>query len=214
MGRGALDIAQRPVPLHFGSAESGVDRRRQIAERAMRPDGVVIVLPDRQHFAGMGERGEQRLVQELVAQPAVEALDEGILLRLAGRDVVPFDPRLLRPAQDRHAGELGAVVGDDHRGPAARGDDGIELARDTQPGQRRIGDQRQAFAGEIVDDRQDAEAPAVGRTRRDRKSRLQRWFGPCGSAIGARVPRARLRPRAGGPEAAPRGRAAGASCGS
>ena len=28
----------------------------------------------------------------------------------------------------------------------------------------------------------------------DTKSRLQRWFGPCGIAIGARVPSARLRP--------------------
>ena len=28
----------------------------------------------------------------------------------------------------------------------------------------------------------------------DGKSRLQRWFGPCGIAIGARVPSARLRP--------------------
>ena len=43
----------------------------------------------------MGERSEERLVQQLVAQPAVEALDEGILLRLARCDVMPFEPCLL-----------------------------------------------------------------------------------------------------------------------
>jgi hypothetical protein len=57
-GRGALDVAQRPVPLHSGNAEFGEDGRRQIAERAVRPDSVVIVLPECQHLADMGERGE------------------------------------------------------------------------------------------------------------------------------------------------------------
>jgi hypothetical protein len=33
----------------------------------------------------MSERGEQSLVQQLVTQPAVEALDEGVLRRLAWR---------------------------------------------------------------------------------------------------------------------------------
>ena len=48
----------------------------------------------------------------------------------------------------------------------------------------------------------------------DRKSSDQRWFGPCGKAIGALVPKARLRPDAGAPEAVPRDRAVAASCGS
>ncbi|ESZ54411.1 hypothetical protein X729_28500 [Mesorhizobium sp. L103C131B0] len=42
----------------------------------------------------MWERGEQRLVQQFVAQAAVEALDEGILHRLARRDVGPFHPMI------------------------------------------------------------------------------------------------------------------------
>ena len=46
----------------------------------MRPDGVVVVLPDRQRLAHMGERGEERLVEQLVTQSSVEALDEGILV--------------------------------------------------------------------------------------------------------------------------------------
>ena len=46
------------------------------------------------------------------------------------------------------------------------GDDGIELAHDPQAGQRGIGDQRQAFPREVVDDRQNAEAAAVGESIR------------------------------------------------
>jgi hypothetical protein len=88
-------VAQRAVPLHSGVAGFGIDGWWQIAERAVRPDGVVVVLPDRQGFTRMGERSEERLVQQLVAQLAVEALDEGILLRLARFDVMPFDPCLL-----------------------------------------------------------------------------------------------------------------------
>jgi hypothetical protein len=42
----------------------------------------------------VGERGEQAFVQQLVAQAAVEALDEGVALRLAGRDVMPRDAGL------------------------------------------------------------------------------------------------------------------------
>ena len=75
----------------------------------------------------MVERGEERLVQKFVAQSAVEALDEGILLRLAGRNVMPLDPSLLCPAQYCHAGELGAVVGDAQGGSAASGNDTVEF---------------------------------------------------------------------------------------
>ncbi len=79
-GRGALDVAQRPVPLHFGSADFGIDGWWQIAERAVWPHGVVVVFPDRQSLADMTERNKQRLVEQFVAQSAVETLDEGILL--------------------------------------------------------------------------------------------------------------------------------------
>src|SRR3546814_14366466 len=80
----------------------------------------------------------QRLVEALVTQAAVEALDIAVLLRLARRDVVPLDRSLLRPSQDRQAGQLGAVAAHDHqRRYASDGDDGVELPSDTraeQPG--------------------------------------------------------------------------------
>src|SRR3546814_7247182 len=87
---------------------------RQPANTTMRPHMVVVVAPEPQHRAGMAERHEQRLVEALVTQAAVEALDIAVLLRLARRDVVPLDRSLLRPSQDRQAGTLGAVVAHDH----------------------------------------------------------------------------------------------------
>jgi hypothetical protein len=74
---------------------------------------------------------------------------------------MPFDTAFLRPAQDRRARQLGAIVGDTGGGFTAFGNNRIELAPDPQPGQRGIGHQRQTFAGEIVDDGENAKAPAV-----------------------------------------------------
>jgi hypothetical protein len=42
-----------------------------------------------QSFPSLRERGKQRLVEALVAQPADEALHESVLLRFAWRDIVP-----------------------------------------------------------------------------------------------------------------------------
>jgi hypothetical protein len=58
----------RSVPLHVGRVELGVGSRWKIADRAVRADGVVVVLPFSKDFAGMVEGREQRLVQEFVAQ--------------------------------------------------------------------------------------------------------------------------------------------------
>ena len=99
----------------------------------MRPEGVVIVFPARKRLAGMIERGEDRLVEQVVTEPAVEALDEGVLRRLAGRDLMPFELCLLPPAQDRRADELRPIVADDRQGLARPVDDGIEFTADPRP---------------------------------------------------------------------------------
>ena len=49
--------------------------------------GVVIVGPGGNCLTGMGQAREQRLVQELIAHPAVEALHGAVLGRLSRRDV-------------------------------------------------------------------------------------------------------------------------------
>ena len=76
---------------------------------------------------------EQRLVEQLVPQPAIEALGEGILDRLARSDVVPVDPLPVGEAEDGVRGELGAVVADNHFEPVAAGDECLELPCLTHP---------------------------------------------------------------------------------
>ena len=63
----------------------------------MRPDGVVIVSPERKFAVGIVECIEHLLLQQLVAQAAVERLDKGILMRLSWINVVPRDSALLGP---------------------------------------------------------------------------------------------------------------------
>ena len=81
----------------------------------MGPVVVVIVPPSGEHRTGLRQAGEDRLVEAFVSETGVEALDEPVLLRFARRDVVSLDVAFLRPAQDRHAGQLGTIVADHHR---------------------------------------------------------------------------------------------------
>ena len=76
----------------------------------MRSVGVVVDPPCFDDLADLGKVREQGFVEALVAELAVEALDEAILHRFARRDVVPFDVTLLLPGQDGVRRELGAIV--------------------------------------------------------------------------------------------------------
>lgn len=76
----------------------------------MRPDVVVVIPPESQRSAGVGQAVEDLLVEAFVAQAAVEGLDVAVLLRFAGVDVMPLDLVVVRPFQDGLADELGPVV--------------------------------------------------------------------------------------------------------
>lgn len=78
----------------------------------MGPDFVVTVAPDGQLPAGIGQAVEQFLVEQFIAQRAVEGLDEPILPALARVDVMPLDLVLASPFRNRPTGELGAVIAD------------------------------------------------------------------------------------------------------
>ena len=58
----------------------------------MGPAMVVIVAPRLDGCARLGQTQEYMLVKAFVAQAAIEGFDEGILRRLARRDVVPVEP--------------------------------------------------------------------------------------------------------------------------
>ena len=70
------------IPLRIWSAGEG--RGREIAKAAVGSDGIVVDQPEGQGLTGLTERGEQGLVQQFIAEPAVKALDEGVLLGLPG----------------------------------------------------------------------------------------------------------------------------------
>ena len=130
----------------------------------MRAHAVVIGPPGVENLAGVGQRREHRLVQALVAQPAYETLRAGVLLRLVRRDVVPGHAAHLGPLQDRHAGQLRAVVGDTALGAAAPSNHRIQFARNPRTRERCVGDQSQALAREVVHDRQELCRRSVART--------------------------------------------------
>jgi hypothetical protein len=152
----------RGEPPSLGRRQPGVSR--------MRPDVVVIEPPALEQLSGVGEVLEYLLVQELVAKPADEALDESVLLRLARHDVVPVEAGAVGPRQDSARGQLRTIIADDRRRRTMPGNEPIELARHAYPGDRRVGDRCQALASEVVDHDQDPEAPG-GKAVRDEVER-------------------------------------------
>src|SRR6202795_432761 len=182
-GRGAP--AKRSVPAVLAAEGAGVGPRRHPAELRMRSLLVVIVPPGLQHGTSVRQRFEQRLVQQLVAQAAVEALDEAVLLRLAGRDVVPADAGRIRPAQDRIRGQLGAVVADDRVRASPAPANNIRSSSSWAT-------RRPEIEVSATTARMRKRRASVSWS--ETKSRLQRWLAASGVAIGRRVPIARLRP--------------------
>lgn len=108
----------------------------------MRPDVVVVVSPQGQLAASVGEAVEDFLVQAFVAQAAIERLDVAVLLRLARVYVVPFDTVVVGSFQDGLAGELGAVVADNTGWFSVDPDQGFQFARHPGPRDAGVGDQR------------------------------------------------------------------------
>ncbi len=160
--------------------------------------GLVVLkscLPLGRWRCGRGSRPKNRLsFKELIAHPAVEALDITVLHGLARRDVVPFDAMILRPGEDGVRGELRAVVGDDHARLAASGDQIRQLTSNAPTGYRRVRDRGQAFARHVVDDVEHSEASAAGElvvheVQRPARVRF------ASTRIGALVPTARRRAR-------------------
>ena len=104
--RGACHGAQCQTPLR--GEGGGVFVGRLPADAGMGVVDIVVGAPVSKRGAGMGQRREQGFVQQLVAQPPVEAFDEGILGGLARRDIVPVDLAFVGKGEDGVRGELGA----------------------------------------------------------------------------------------------------------
>ena len=101
-------------------------RRGGITKRRVRSPGVVILDPCGDLLAGMGGASKQRLVEQLVTHPPVQAFDERVLGWFARRGLVPFDPGLAAIFEHRVRGQFGAVVTHDHAGLAVHGDQPLQ----------------------------------------------------------------------------------------
>ena len=83
-------MSRRRAGCAGGSLEGN---RGLVADCPMRSILVVVLVPIRQLFPGVGKGQKPVRVQALGAQAAVEGLDEGVVGRFAGREkssVTPF----------------------------------------------------------------------------------------------------------------------------
>jgi hypothetical protein len=115
VARGGVGCERAAVgaALEFGADARGEPvgcRRRQAIMGRMRTHKVVVLTPVLDEPPRLAQAGEDLLVQQLVPQPADEALGERVLLGLARRDVMPGDAGPVGPSEDRARGQLGAVV--------------------------------------------------------------------------------------------------------
>jgi hypothetical protein len=147
----------------------------------VRPDVIVAQPPAFDDGAGFGQGGEDLLVQALTARATVEALDEAVLLWLAGRDVMPVNAGAVDPFQDGAGLPRQAIRASNSRASRLPL---IEVST-TRASASRV---KSSTMARIRNRRRHDKAS-------DTKSRLQRWFGPSGSVMGACVPVARLRLR-------------------
>src|SRR5215207_5383099 len=128
-GRSAELVGVAPSIARCGEG-SRVGGRGLVAQSRVGTASVVVGDPAREAGPGVVETEEQRLVQKLVTHAPVEALADAVLHRLAWRDEVPGDAVLACPAEYGVRGELGSVVGDDHRRSPPAAEKRSELACD------------------------------------------------------------------------------------
>src|SRR6185295_7808235 len=102
-----------------------------------------------------------QLVQAFIAKAPVEALDIGVLNRLAGPDEGKAHRPLVGPGVERLALELSAVVHRDRARQPAHLAQPLKSRYDARPRQRGVNLEHEAFAAVIVHDREHPQLPAV-----------------------------------------------------
>lgn len=128
--------------------------RRQAAQSGVWSEVVVVEAPGFDRGPRVEDRRKRVLVEQLVAEAPVEALDAPVLHRPARLDEVQLDIGLSRPAEHRIARELGAVVELQGRRQAPQTGESREGAHNAITGKREIHLDADRLAGEIVHDRE------------------------------------------------------------
>ncbi len=134
--------------------------RWHAAATAVRSDLVVVLPPGGDGGPGLLQRPEPLLVQALVAELAVEALDVAVLHGSPRLDQDMPDAMCLRPAHEGAAGELGAVVGAHRQRVAAKEGSLVEQPGDVLARDAPIHRDAHTFMTEVVGHRQALDAPA------------------------------------------------------
>jgi YD repeat-containing protein len=133
-------------------------RRRPIAQARMRSRFVVLLAPCGELRARLPQVGKPVLVQAFVAQPAVEALDVGVLHRPSRGNEIEPNPPALGPRVKAQRGELRAIVErEDLRRPSLR-DRSLQRADDRFGGESGGRRETDTFAAEVIDCRKDPKA--------------------------------------------------------
>ena len=136
--------------------------RRDASATAVRSDLVVVAAPLGEDVAGLSQRREPVLVEALVPELAVEALDVAVLHGSARLDQQVLDAVLLRPCDEGPAGELRTVVGAHRPRVAAEPRSLIQHAHDVGAADAMVDRDVDALVGKVVGDRQALQAAPVG----------------------------------------------------
>lgn len=126
----------------------------------MRTQMIVVEAPTRDDLPRFGQIQECMLIQALVPESAVEAFNVSVLHRLARLDIMPSHPAW-NPPENGYTSQFGAVIADNDLGLAPLQDELFEFAHHADAAERSIDHGRQAFAAEVINDAEDAEAPPV-----------------------------------------------------
>ena len=104
---------------------------------------------------------EIMLIEALVPQPTVEALNKRVLHGLAGLDEVDSDMVIVCPAVERNTREFRPIIGRYDLRAASRQNEPIEYSRYSLAVDRRIDFNSKALFGEDIKDREGFDLPAV-----------------------------------------------------
>ena len=141
--------------------DDGFWGRRAIAQCTVRSLGIIVAPPFFDDDLGFAQRVEDLAVQQLVAEPAVEALTIAVLPGAARFDKCGLGAHGIDPFPDGLGDELGPIIRSDERrytthneeiGQSVDHIDRVQLAPDAD---------RQAFTCVLVQDVERPECPAV-----------------------------------------------------
>ena len=127
----------------------------------MRPLGVVLLLPRLDDGAGMRQTAEPVQIQALIAKPAVEALDMGVLRGLAGVNEISRHAMCIGPSVQDAPSKLWTIV---HANPFGRAKGAHELVEDTRDAwawERGVDFQHQALTSHPIEQIQRAKTASI-----------------------------------------------------